>query len=58
MKRPKSDVPKPPIRVLKEDSCRSLSGKSSLTYHVGCTAEFEVHFRLAASTGGGFFSDE
>lgn len=57
MKRSKSDVPKPTIRVLKEGSCPSLSGKSTLTYHVGCTAASEVHFRLAAYTGGGFFSD-
>ncbi|SFM51616.1 hypothetical protein [Nitrosomonas communis] len=58
MKRSKSDVPKPAVRVLKEGSCRSLTGKSTLTYHVGCTAESEVHFRLADNTGGGFFSDE
>ncbi|SFM74386.1 hypothetical protein [Nitrosomonas communis] len=58
MKRSKSDVPKPTVRVLKEGTCRSLSGKSTLTYHVGCTAESEVHFRLADNTGDGFFSDE
>lgn len=58
MKRSKSDVPKPAVRVLKEGTCRSLSGKSTLTYHVGCTAASDAHFRVAANTGGGFFSDE
>ncbi|SFI86096.1 hypothetical protein [Nitrosomonas sp. Nm34] len=58
MKRSKSEVPKPAIRVLKEGTCRSLSGKSTLIYHFGCTAASEVHFRIADNTGGGFYSDE
>ncbi len=58
MKRSKSDVTKPAVRFLKEGACRSLSGKSTLTYRVGCTADSEVHLRVADNTGGGFFSDE
>jgi hypothetical protein len=58
MKRSKSSDPKPAIRVLKIGSCPSLTGKSTLTYQIGCTAESEVHLRVADNSGGGFFSDE
>ena len=46
------------ICILKMDSCPSLSGKSTLTYHIGCNAESEILFRVVANTGGGFFNDE
>ena len=46
------------IRILKIASCPTLSGKSTLTYHIGCTAESEIHFRIYANDGGGFFSNE
>lgn len=58
MKRSKSDVPQPVIRFLKTGSCPSLSGKSTLTYQIGCNAESSIQFQVAANTGGGFFSDE
>lgn len=58
MKRSKPDFPKPAIRVLKIGSCPSLTGKSTLTYNIGCTAESDIQFRVASNTGGGFFSDE
>lgn len=46
------------VRILKMGSCPSLSGKSTLTYHIGCNAESEIMFRVTANTGGGFFSKE
>ena len=46
------------IRILKIGSCPSLSGKSTLTYHIGCNDESEILFRVTANTGGGFFNDE
>ncbi|MER2513539.1 MAG: hypothetical protein ABTQ25_14165 [Nitrosomonas ureae] len=46
------------IRILKVATCPSLSGKSTLTYQIGCTAESDIHFRIVANTGGGFFSKE
>ncbi|SDZ16610.1 hypothetical protein [Nitrosomonas sp. Nm58] len=58
MKRSKSNEPKLAIRVLKIGSCSSLTGKSTLTYQIGCTAESDIQFRVASNTGGGFFSDE
>lgn len=48
----------PAIRILKIASCPTLSGKSTLTYHIGCNGESEIHFRIYANDGGGFFSNE
>jgi hypothetical protein len=47
-----------PVRILKTGTCPSLSGKSTLTYHIGSNAESEILFRVTANTGGGFFNDE
>ena len=58
MKRSQTNIVKPEIRVLKIGSCPSLTGKSMLTYQIGCTAESDIQFRVAGNTGGGFFSDE
>ena len=46
------------IRILKIGSCESVSRKSTLTYHVGCTADGEIHLRIYANTAAGFFSQE
>ena len=52
------------IRILKVATCPSLSGKSKLTYHIGCStdgtgaAHAEIHFRVFNNTGTGFFSRE
>ena len=50
--------PESDIRILKIASCLSVSGKSTLTYHVGCSAEADIQFRVYANTGAGFFSKE
>ncbi len=46
------------INTLKVDSCSSLTGKSTLTYHIGCNAESVMLLRVHANTGGGYFSKE
>ena len=46
------------MRVLKTATCKTLSGKSTLTYQIGSTPDSIVHLRIAKNTGGGFFSDE
>jgi hypothetical protein len=46
------------IRILKAGSCSSRSGKSTLTYHIGCSAESDIHFRVYTNTGSGYFSRE
>ena len=46
------------LRILKIGTCPSLSGKSKLTYHIGCDDKSAIHFRVFANTGSGFFSNE
>ncbi|MDP3609453.1 MAG: hypothetical protein U1D41_14595 [Nitrosomonas sp.] len=48
----------PSIRIIKEATCPSLSGKSTLTYHIGCNSESDILLRVVDNTGGGFFSKE
>lgn len=48
----------PSIRILKVANCPSLSGKSTLTYHIGCNGQSDIQFRIVNNTGGGFFSKE
>jgi hypothetical protein len=48
----------PDMRVLKTATCKTLSGKSTLTYQIGCTPESIIHLRISKNSGGGFFSDE
>ena len=47
-----------PLRVIKIASCPTSSGKTTLTYQVGCNAENEIHIRVVENTGGGLFSPE
>ena len=46
------------MKILKTDTCKTLSGKSTLTYQIGSTPDSIVHLRISKNTGGGFFSDE
>jgi hypothetical protein len=46
------------VRVLKTATCPSLSGKSTLTYELGCNAKSEIQFRISANSGKGFFNKE
>ena len=48
----------PDMRVLKTTSCKTLSGKSTLTYQIGATPESTIHLRIRKNSGGGYFSDE
>lgn len=46
------------IRILKTAQGPSLSGKSTLTYNIGCNAEGEIYFQVVANDGGGFWNDD
>jgi hypothetical protein len=56
------------MKVIKIGECPSLSGRSSLTYHIGCRsdllekygAEFNeaISFRIHANSGSGLFSGQ
>ena len=38
--------------------CKTLSGKSTLTYHYGEDGKGQFHVRIFNNTGGGYFSNE
>ncbi len=46
------------IRVLRAGQCPSLSGGSTLTYHVATNNESAIAFRLFENSSKGFFSNE
>lgn len=46
-----------PMRILRIATCPSISGRSELTYHVGCDEHNAIHFRLWANTAAGMFSN-
>ena len=46
------------MKVMKTGTCKTLSAKSTLTYHVGADSDDEIHVRISKNTGGGFFSNE
>jgi len=45
-----------PLRILKIGTCPSISGRSQLTFNIGCDAEGAIHFRIVANTGSGQFN--
>lgn len=49
-------VPEP--RILKIGSCQSLSGRTSITYHLGVRGSNDICFRIWDTTGKGVFSKE
>jgi hypothetical protein len=46
------------IQVLKETTCPTSSGKSTLTYQVGVNESGAIHLKVSSNDGGGFFSNE
>ena len=54
----KAEVTPSSIRILKIVTCPSISGKSKLVYHIGCTADSAIKFRVVSNDGGGYHSDE
>jgi hypothetical protein len=44
------------VRIMKIGTCPSLSGRSILTYHVGCNEDQSVCLRIYQNTGNGIFS--
>lgn len=52
----KSEVPAMPIRILKAGTCPTLSGRSQLSYHLGCNNDGEIHIRVVQNSGNGQFN--
>lgn len=46
------------IRILKSDTCLSLTGRSTLGYQLGRKGDSELYIRLVSNTASGFFSRE
>ncbi len=51
-----SGIAEPDIQVLKQGTCPTSSGKSTLTYQVGVDDLGEAHLSIISNTGGGFFT--
>jgi hypothetical protein len=47
-----------PQRIVKIARCPTVSGKSTLTYHLGCTTESAIKIRLYGNTGNGFLNQD
>jgi hypothetical protein len=47
-----------PVRILKIAQCPSMSGQSTLTYHVGADRGGEILLRVHGNTGGGQFNPD
>jgi hypothetical protein len=45
-----------PINVVKEATCLSNTGKSTLGYSIGANGKGDVHFKLTSNSGAGHFS--
>lgn len=58
MKAKPTAVETPTVRVIKRGSCKTISGKSDITYQLGSDADDQLVFRLHSNDGGGFFSME
>lgn len=54
---PPVSAPSPQVRILKVDHCPSLSGRSELTFHVGCIGE-AIQLRVYQNSGKGYFNQE
>jgi hypothetical protein len=50
--------PENPIQVIKEATCPTSSGKSTLGYQVGIDDSGAIHLKVSSNDGGGFFSNE
>jgi hypothetical protein len=46
------------IQVVRDGSCPSLSGKSTLTYEVGAGPAADVYLRIRKNSGAGYFSTD
>jgi hypothetical protein len=46
------------IQVIKDATCPTTSGKSTLGYQIGVDPEGDIHFQVTSNDGGGFFSIE
>ena len=46
------------MRIIKKATCKTLSGKSTLTYQIAVNPDDAIYIRVAGNNGGGCYSDE
>lgn len=46
------------VRTIKIATCPSLTARSKLTYHIGCSADSVVYFRVVANSAAGAFNQD
>ena len=46
------------MRVLKTATCKTISGKSTLTYQISVNQDDAIYIRITGNDGGGFHSSE
>ena len=55
---PTDDSPKPSITTIKKATCKTTTGKSTLTYCLGTDGTSALHWQVLSNSGNGYFSDE
>ena len=54
----KSSEDNPDMRIIKTAATKTITGKSTLTYQVGCLPDSTIHLRVTKNSGAGMLSDE
>lgn len=47
-----------PIGIVRIGTCPTISGRSELTYQVGCNGDLEISARVTGNSGGGQFNSD
>jgi hypothetical protein len=53
-----SNTQEPNVTIIKINECPTLSGKETLTYHIGCDDNKSIFFRVVSNSGSGFFNKD
>ncbi|MBL1321327.1 MAG: hypothetical protein COA63_009760 [Methylophaga sp.] len=53
-----TNTTEPTKRIIKIEQCSTLTGKETLTYHIGCDDNKVIYFRVVANSGNGFFNKD
>ncbi len=57
-KTPTDDSPKPSITTIKKATCKTLSGKSTLTYRLGIDDASTLYWQVLSNSGSGYHSTQ
>jgi hypothetical protein len=47
----------PEFRALKTATTKSITGRSTITYQIGCSPNDNAHIRISKNSGNGFFNN-